>query len=269
MNARIFSAVSVLMLALSPATVTRADSTITMQDAAGTPQAVIEVKGNMARMSTPGQSDYIVYDASRDLVINVDSEGQEYMEIDRATLAEFSAAMSQMQQEMAPQIAQMREQLKSLPPEQRAMFEQQMGGMANFGASESKPAEPIELVKRGSDKVGGFKCQVYDAMQGKDKISEVCLATAADAGVSKSDFATLSAMMDFMREMASSAQQLSADLGGSQHIMLGGAKGVPVSVKEFKGGHEYAVADVSDKTLDDARFNDYKAYRKEQMPTMQ
>ena len=76
MNARIFSAVSVLMLALSPATVTRADSTITMQDAAGTPQAVIEVKGNMARMSTPGQSDYIVYDASRDLVINVDSEGQ-------------------------------------------------------------------------------------------------------------------------------------------------------------------------------------------------
>ena len=75
MNARIFSAVSVLMLALSPAT--RADSTITMEDAAGTPQAVIEVKGNMARMSTPGQSDYIVYDASRDLVINVDSAGQE------------------------------------------------------------------------------------------------------------------------------------------------------------------------------------------------
>jgi hypothetical protein len=269
MNARIFSAVSVLMLALSPATATRADSTITMKDAAGTTQAVIEVKGNMARMSTPGQSDYIVFDASRDLIINVDSEGQEYMEIDRATLSEFSAAMSQMQQAMAPQIAQMREQLKSLPPEQRAMIEQQMGGMANFGGTETKSAEPIELVKRGSDKVGGFKCQVYDAMQGKEKLSEVCLATAADAGVSKSDFATLSAMMAFMREMVSSAQKLSADLGGGQHIMLGGAKGVPVSVKEFKGGHEYAVADVSDKTLSDARFGEYKAYRKQQMPTMQ
>jgi hypothetical protein len=220
-------------------------------------------------MSSPGQSDYIVYDASRDLIINVDAEGQEYMEIDRATLSEFSAAMSQMQKEMAPQIAQMREQLKSLPPEQRAMIEQQMGAMANFDTAETKPAEPIELVKRGSDKVAGFKCQVYDAMQGQEKLSEVCLATAADAGVSKADFATLSAMMAFMREMASSAQKLSADLGGSQHIMLGGAKGVPVSVKEFKGGHEYTVADVSNKTLEEARFNQYRTYQQKRMPAMQ
>jgi len=163
----------------------------------------------------------------------------------------------------------MREQLKHLPPEQRAMIEQQMGGMANLGAAETKPAEPIELVKRGSDKVAGFKCQVYEAMQGKEKLSEVCLATAADAGVSKADFATLSAMMGFMREMASSAQKLSARFGGGASLMLGGAEGVPVSVKEFKGGHEYAIAEVSDKTLSDARFSEYKAYQKQQMPTMQ
>jgi len=268
MNSKIISAVSALMVALSPVTVTRADSTITMEDAAGTPQAVIEVKGNMARMSAPGQSDYILYDASRDLIINVDSAGQEYMEIDRATLAEFSATMAQMQQEMAPQMAQMREQLKSLPPEQRAMIEQQLGGMANPGAAETKPAEPIRLVKRGSDKVAGFKCQVYEAMQGEEKVSEVCLATAADAGVSKADFATMSAMMGFMREMASSAQKLSAGLGGGASLMLGGTEGVPVSVKEFKGGHEYTVADVSDKGLDDARFSEYKTYQKQQMPAM-
>jgi len=269
MNSKIISAVSALMVALSPATASWADTTITMEDAAGAPQAVIEVKGNMARMSTPGQSDYIVYDASRDLIIQVDSGQQEYMEIDRATLSEFADAMSQMQQEMAPQIAQMREQLKNLPPEQRAMIEQQMGGMASLGGGETKPAEPVKLVKRGSDKVGGFKCQVYDAMQGEDKVSEVCLATAADAGVSKSDFATLSAMMAFMRELASSAQKLAADLGGGQHMMLGGAEGVPVSVREFKGGHEYAVSDVSDKSLNDARFSAYKTYRKQQMPSMQ
>ena len=269
MNARIFSAVSVLMLAQSAVSITRADSTITMQDAGGAPQAVIEVKGNMARLSTPGESDYMLYDGARDLIIHVDSDEQQYMEIDRNTVNEFSAAMTQMQQDMAPQIAQMREQLKSLPPEQRAMIEQQMGAMANFGAAETKPAEPIELVKRGSDKVAGFKCQVYDAMQGQEKVSEVCLATAADAGVSKSDFKTLSAMMGFMREMASSAQKLSADLGGGQHIMLGGAEGVPVSVKEFKGGHEYAVTDVSDKALDAARFDEYKSYRQERMPSLQ
>jgi hypothetical protein len=269
MNSKIISAVSVLIVALSSVAVTRADSTITMQDSAGTPQAVIEVKGNMARMSTPGQADYMVYDASRDLVIHVKSDRQEYMEIDRTTLSRLSDTMSEMKQQMAPQIAQMREQLKSLPPEQRAMIEQQMGSMAGLGATETKPAEPIKLVKRGSNKIAGFDCQVYEAMQGNEKVSEVCLATAADAGVSKSDFATMSAMMAFMREMASSAQKLSAGFGGASHMMLGGAEGVPVSVKEFKGGREYAVADVSDKALDDAHFNEYKAYRKQKVPTMQ
>jgi hypothetical protein len=268
MNSRSFSTVTALTVWLWPATMTLADSTLTMQDAAGAPQSVIEVKGKMARMSTPGQADYMLFDASRDLIIHVNSERQEYMEIDRDTLNEFSSAMSEMQQQMAPQLAQMREQLKSLPAEQRAMIEQQMGSMAGIAAAESKPAEPVRLVKRGRDKVAGFKCQVYDAMQGNEKLSEVCLATAADAGVSKSDFATLSAMMGFMREMASSAQKLSA-MGGAPQMMLGGAEGVPVSVKEFRGGREYVVADVSDKKLDEARFNEYKTYRQQQMPAMQ
>lgn len=271
MNARIFSAVSVLMLALSPATVTRADSTITMEDAAGTPQAVIEVKGNMARMSTPGQADYMVYDASRELIIHVSSDRQEYMEIDRNTLSQFADSVSEMKQQMAPQLAQMREQLKSLPPEQRAMIEQQMGAMVGMAAPESQPAAPVKLVKRGSKKIAGFKCVAYDAMQGNEKLSEVCLATAADAGVSKADFATLSAMMGFMRDMASSAQKFSAGLGSASTpmMMLGGAEGVPVSVKEFKGGREYAIGDVSDKALKEARFSEYKTYKKQQMPTMQ
>ena len=268
MNSRIFSPVAALVVALSPAAPALADSTITMHDAAGTPQSLIEVKGSMARMSTPGQADYMLFDASREVIIHVDAERQEYMEIDRDTLKEFSAAMSEMQQQMAPQIAQMREQLKSLPPEQRAMIEQQMGAMAGMAAAGSKPAEAVTLVKRGSDKVAGFRCQVYDAMQGKEKVSEVCLATAADAGVSKADFATLTAMMAFMREMASSAQKLSA-MGGAAPIMLGGAEGVPISVKEFRGGREYAVAGVSDKTVKEARFNEYKTYQKKQMPPMQ
>jgi len=270
MDARIFSAVSALIVALSPATAIRADSTVTMEDAAGTPQAVIEVKGSMARMSTPGQADYMVFDASRDLIIHVSADRQEFMEIDRSTLSRFADTVSEMKQQMAPQLAQMREQLKSLPPEQRAMIEQQLGAMAGMAAPETKPAEPVKLVKRGSKKIAGFKCVAYDAMQGNEKLSEVCLATAADAGVSKADFATLSAMMGFMRDMASSAQKLSAGLGDAGvPMMLGGAEGVPVSVKEFKGGHEYTIADVSDKALKDARFSDYKTYKKKQMPTMQ
>ena len=269
MNSRLFSTVSTLILAVSPATSILADSTITMQDAAGTSQSVIEVKGDMARMSTPGQADYMLYDASRDVIIHVSSDRQEYMEISRDTLKEFGAAMSEMQQQMAPQIAQMREQLKSLPPEQRAMIEQQMGSLAGLANAEPKAAEAVKLVQRGNSEVGGFKCRRYDAVQGKDKVSEVCLATAADAGVSKADFATLSAMMAFMRDMASSAQKLTAGMGGAQPLMLGGVDGVPVSVKDLQSGREYRVADVSDKTLNKARFSGYQSYRQVQLSPMQ
>jgi TolA-binding protein len=250
-------------------TVGQADSTITMQDAGGRAQAVIEVKGSMARMSTPGQPDYVLYDASRDVVTHVNSERKEFTEIDRATLNRFSETVSEVQQQLAPQLAQMREQLKSLPPEQRAMIEQQMGNMASFGALETGPADPIELVKGGSDEVAGLKCQIYEVVQGQERLSQVCMATAADAGISEDDFATLTAMTGFMRDMASSAQKLSAGFGGASQLVLAGAEGVPVSVKEYKDGREYAVADVSAKAVDEARFNAYKSYRRQPIPTLE
>ncbi len=269
MNSRIISTIYVLTLVLSPVEVTWSDATITMQDSTGKPQSIIEIKGDMARMSTPAQPDYLLYDASRDVIIHVNSDRQEYTEIDRATLNEFAETAAEMQQQLAPQMAQMREQLKSLPPEQRAMIEQQLGSLANMGATESKAAEPFELVKRGSRTVAGFRCQVYEVMQGKQRKSEVCVASAADAGVSKADYATLTAMTEFMREMASSAQRLSAGLGGSSTMALGGAKGVPVSVRDFESGREFAVASVSDKPLDDTRFSEYRTYQRQEMPGLQ
>jgi len=269
MNSRIFGVLSALSLSVSAATLCQADSTITMQDAAGRAQAVIEVKGNVARISTPGEPDYVLYDASRDVITHVNSERKEFTEIDRATLKRFAETVSGLQQQLAPQLAQMREQLKSLPPEQRAMIERQMGNMASFGAVETTPVEPIELVKGGSDKVAGMKCQIYEVVQGKERLSQVCLATAADAGISEADFATLKSMTGFMRDMASSAQKLSAGFGGPSQLILAGAEGVPVSVKEYQDGREYAVADVSDKALDEARFNAHKSYRRQPIPTLE
>ena len=98
----------------------------------------------------------------RDVAIHVSSADGQYMEIDRASMAEMADSVAQIQKEMAPQMAMMRERLKSLPPEQRAMIEQRMGGMANLGAMESEPAVTMTTVKRGSDKIAGFKCQRYD-----------------------------------------------------------------------------------------------------------
>ena len=142
-----------LFSALLLAPTVQADSTLTMNDAAGKMDSIIEVKGHMVRMSSPGEMDYMLYDAQRDTVIHVSNTNQQYMEIDRAGLAEMAESMTRIKREMSPQMAMMRERLKSMPPEQRAIIEQRMGGMAELGAVETKAVTKVTTVKRGNDKV--------------------------------------------------------------------------------------------------------------------
>ncbi len=253
------------VILLAPAV--QADATLIMKDAGGKTDSVIEVRDHMVRLSTPGESDYMLYDAQRDVAIQVNHSEQTYMEINRDTLAQMATSMAKIQQQMAPQMAQMREQLKNMPPEQRAMIEQQMGGMAHLGAMESKPAATITTVKRGSDKIAGFKCRHFDVMNKKQRIGNVCVATSADAGMSKADFSALRSAMKFMRKMAEGAQKLSAGMGDTQ-ISMGKVDGVPVFAKDIQHGREFRLSSVSNDTLDAARFNEYQSLKRTEMPSM-
>jgi len=249
---------------LAPAV--QADATLTMQDVGGKMDSVIEVKDHMVRISTPGQSDYMLFDTKRDVAIHVSSANREYMEIDRAAMAEMAKSVARMQKEMAPQMAKMREQIKNMPPEQRAMIEQQMGGVS-LGAMEAKPVAKVTTVKRGSDKIAGFKCQRYDVMNDKTPVADVCVATDADAGMSKADFSTVSSATKFMRDMAAGAQKMSAGMG-TPEMSMGDIEGVPVSTKDLRNGREFRLVNVTDDALDDARFNAYRSLSKKEMPKM-
>jgi hypothetical protein len=182
-------------------------------------------------------------------------------------MAQMADAAARMQKEMAPQMAKMREQLKNMPPEQRAMIEQRMGGMANFGAMETKPVSKVTTVERGTDKVAGFKCQRFDVMNDDTQVADVCLATKADAGMSKDDFATVSTATKFMRDMAASTQKMSAGMGAPQ-MPMGDVTGVPVATKDLRTGREFRLVAVSGDTLDEARFNEYQSLTRRELPTM-
>jgi hypothetical protein len=245
----------------------QADATLTMQDVGGKMDSVIEVKDHMVRISTPGQPDYMLFDTKRDVAIHVSSVNRQYMEIDRAALAEMAESVTRMQKQMAPQMAKMREQLKNMPPEQRAMIEQQMGGRVDLGAMEAKPVAEVTTVKRGSDKIAGFKCQRYDVMNDAQRVADVCVATSADAGMSKADFSTVSTATKFMRDMAAGAQKMSAGMGAPQ-MSMGDVEGVPVATRDLRTGREFRLVNVADDALDDARFNAYRSLSKREMPKM-
>lgn len=254
-----------LLFAVSPA---RADSTITLKDSKDGSRSLIQVKGGMARMSEPGSQDYMLYDKARDLVIHVDGARGQYTEMDRDTLKQQAAAMGGMRQEMAAQMEQMQAQLQGLPPEQRRMIEQQMGSMMGTPSAAPQPARKVRSEARGRKKVNGFACKQHDLYEGKDKVAEVCIASADDIDVSKSDYETVTAMMAFMRDMEKSAQMMSGQSADSDPLILSGLTGIPVAMKDFRGGEDYSLGGVSTDKLDAALFTDYKRFQKQDMSEM-
>jgi len=89
--------------------------------------------------------------------------------------------------------------LANLPPEQRAMIEQRMGGKIP-GAGGAKA--DVSITPTGArERVGNFNCEVYRTQVNGEHMEDVCLANVADAGISRADQATLRRAFDEMKAM--------------------------------------------------------------------
>ena len=246
------------------ATPVMADSTLTMNDS-----TVVQIRNGMARMDPAGDSTYMLYDSARNILIHVDPGEGIYMELDDQVMQRQAEAMGAMREQMAAQIESMRAQLQNMPEAQRQMIEQRMGAMMGGGAAQSASQPDVKAVKQGSRKVNGFKCNDYQLSEGKTPVADVCIAETAGAGMSKDDFATLSAMMTFMRSMAQQASEMAGPMaGGFDSSMMADIEGFPIEMKDHRSGEQYGVASVANGKLSDAPFTDYKKLRKDVMPEM-
>ena len=157
----------------------------------------------------------------------------------------------------------MRQQVQMLPPAQRALLEQHMGGLLSTPRDYGLPdLDQLHSVARGTRVIAGFHCQLHLLMKAQQPVGDVCLSTAAEAGVSLADFATLMAMMDFMRQAAGMAQELTGGLTESTRLLLSGLQGVPVAARDYRSRQQFTVAGVSRQALDTGLFNGYRDYRR-------
>lgn len=241
-------------LLAGPAT---ADTTIRLGGSDDASKTVIQVKDHMARMSHSGQPGYVLFDRNRHVAIYVDPLMQEYREIDQQQLDKYAEIITMLRQQME----QLSAQLQNLPDAQRAFIEQQMG----IPAGGLPDLEEMGTEARGSRDVGGFRCQLQVLLRNRQPVGEVCLATAADAGMSDSDFGTLMAMMDFMRELAGTTQKLVGELGENSRLLLSGLQGVPVAMKDYQTNKEYRVTEVSSSTIPADVFNSYRSYTRQEL----
>jgi hypothetical protein len=254
MTTRFCAALTILFTTLLPAA-GRADTTILLDGSRQAANAVIQVKDDMVRLASASQPAYVIYDKRRNLAVYVDAAGKTYTEIDRATLEKY-----------AGMVATMRQQLQMLPPAQRALLEQRLGDLTGLSRNNGMPdLGALRSVARGTRVIGGFHCQLHELLIERQPVGDVCLSSAAEAGVSPADFATLMAMMDFMREAAGLAQELSVGLTDDTRLLLSGLNGVPVAARDYQSRQQFRVADVSGSQLDAILFNGYRGYRRQDL----
>ncbi len=255
MATRTFTAIVTLLTTLLPAPPCQSDTTIRLEGSREAANAVIQVKGIMARLTPSGKPAYVLFDKSRNLAIYVDSASKTYTEVDRPMLEKYAGMISSM-----------RQQLQMLPPAQRALLEQHMGGLMGIPRDDGLPnLDQLHSVAHGTRIIAGFHCQLHLLMKEQQAVGDVCLSTAAEAGISPADFSTLMAMMDFMRQAAGIAQELTGGLTESTRLLLSGLQGVPVAARDYQSRQQFTVAGVSGRLLDAGLFNGYRGYHRKDL----
>jgi len=106
-----------------------------------------------AESHASGEANAFVFDSTTQVARMINLDKKTYVEINKAQ-------MEQMSGQMNSAMAQMQEQMKNMPPEQRAMVEQMMQGRGMPGPAAAAPK--VEYRQAGTDKVGQWTCTKYE-----------------------------------------------------------------------------------------------------------
>jgi len=104
-------------------------------------------------------------------------------------------SMAAMKEQMR---AEMEKMLAAMPPEQRALIEQEMGDMM------STSALPQQQVVRSGERrrIGSYPCEVAEVRNEDGSLAEtVCIATADDLGVDEAELETLADAMQRLADL--------------------------------------------------------------------
>jgi hypothetical protein len=216
----------------------------------------IAVSDGKARMEsvTNGQEITMIYRSDKDLFWLVDNSARTYREMTRTELGK-------MMKQVDEAIRKMKEQLASLPPEQRKAMEKMMENqLAAFGREDTAPA--ISYVKIGDGgEVNEWSTVKYEGRLDGKKVSEVWAAPASEVRVGLAEMKTMENMMGFFREIAGKFGADSLTVLGPD----GGLDGLPVKFVMFSNGRPasiYTVTSIEQKDLPASDFEVPAGYEK-------
>ncbi len=198
----------------------------------------VQIEGGRMRVDSvgaAGEKQSIIFDGAKQVLWIVNHDKKTYREMTKADVDQAGG-------QMAGAMAQMQEQLKNMPPEQRAMMEKMMqgrGGMPGMGAP---PPQKTVYRPAGSDKVGQWTCSKYDGYQGDKKTSEICTVGPETLGLGVSDFDVTRQLGEFLGKLMPQNAGRVFSIGKVEDQ---GFSGVPVR-RAFWTGQEQTVVELTD-----------------------
>lgn len=204
-----------------------------------------------------GRNNAVVYDATKQVVSVIDLTNKTYQEVNKSDL-------DQLKGQMDSAMAQMQEQLKNLPPQQRAAVEQMMRARGGIpGVNPAAAAPKIQYRAAGSDKVGQWACTKYEGYVGQQKTAEVCTVDPKDLGVTAADFDIARQLAEFMKSLAPAAANQILTIGKAEEQ---GFAGVPVRNISYQNGQVESTVELTEvrhTTFPASTFEIPAGFRKE------
>jgi hypothetical protein len=179
----------------------------------------VQIDGNHMRVESvgaAGEKQAFIFDGAKQVMWVINNDKKTYNEMTKADLDRLGGQMTDA-------MAQMQEQLKNLPPEQRAMVEKMMQGRGMGGRATQ--AAKTEYRPAGTDKVGKWTCNKYEGYQNNQKTSEVCTVEPAALGFAASDFDVARQLGEFMSKLMPQNADRVFSIGNAAEQ---GFSGVPV-----------------------------------------
>lgn len=187
------------------------------------------IDGRRLRLQTPDDKGYMIFLGADQTMYAVDPSSKSYVRFDEALAKQVGATLSQARK-------QMEEQLKNVPPEQRAMVERMMAGRMPI-ADTPKKRSPLAVRATSETKtVDGISCQVSHVLRDGKVEGHLCIASWSDSGVDQSDLRVFRDMAAFYHEILNAMGTNAPDLGGHPFEVFDQLDGFPILASEIEDG---------------------------------
>jgi len=163
------------------------------------------VEADRLKIVTPANTVIFRGDLNKTWVIATPTSS--YVEITPEIVSAFAARLAAAQTPGSAEQAKLQERLAKLPPEQRAVAEQQLRGLAGGSA-----AGQVAYAKTGqTNTVPAGRCELYGKSVNGQKQEELCIAPITSLGLTDADFRVLALFTAFMGPLATSPVAPRAD----------------------------------------------------------